>query len=851
MNFPVSIKWLLEIFLIAYPTSLFAQGTIVSGTVTDTRTKMPVPMASVAFSGKGIGVNTNDQGNFTLKSMNAFTQITVSAIGYKTARFEVAPGIEQVINIRLVPDADKLSEVVVRSGKKKKYSNKNNPAVDLIRQVIAHKSQNRPESYSYTEYRKYERMIVSLGNLSDSFRNKRMFKKYQFLFREQDSSAIGGKTLLPLYMEEKLSDNYYRRSPYANKQIIRADKQVKYDENFIDNKGLSAYLNFMYQDINIYDNNILLMTNQLLSPIANSAPAFYKFFIRDTIKDQTPQLIELGFWPRNNTDLLFEGVLYITMDSNYAVQGAVLSVDKKINLNFVRQLEIRLTFDKSNDDKYKLSQSDAKMDFGLNKNRGGGIFGERLVKLDSFVVGRQRPKEIYEGPALVTLPDAQEKDTGYWSSHRPDTLDKDTSLVYKNIDSLQKVPSFRRAMDIATILLVGYKNTGPFEIGPLNAFYSFNPVEGFRPRLGGRTTAALSRRYYFETYVAYGTRDDKFKYFLSGAYSINNKSIYTFPQHFVRASFQHDTKIPGLELQFVQENNFLLSFKRGVNDQLLYNDIFRLDYIHEWENHFSYSLGLKWWDQHPGGSLYFQKLANDLPATVSGIQTTELSLGLRYAPHEKFYQGKLYRTPITDKYPVMTLRYNQGIQGLLGGEYTYQHIAININKRFYLSQLGYTDVTVEGAYLFGKVPYPLLDIHRANQTYSFQLQSYNLMNFLEFVSDHYASINIDHHFNGFLFNKVPLLKRLKWREIINVKALWGGIRNENNPAYDPSLLRFPVNAGGVPTTYSLNNGPYVEGSVGIGNIFKLVRVDLVRRFTYLEHPNAPQWGVRTLIKIDF
>jgi len=228
-----------------------------------------------------------------------------------------------------------------------------------------------------------------------------------------------------------------------------------------------------------------------------------------------------------------------------------------------------------------------------------------------------------------------------------------------------------------------------------------------------------------------------------------------------------------------------------------------------------------------------------------------MSLELRYAPHETFYQGKLYRVPIIDRYPIFTLRYDQGIKGFFGGGYTYQSLTGNINKRFYLSQLGYSDVVVEGNYIFGKAPFPLLDIHHANQTYSLQLNSYNLMNFQEFVSDHYASINIDHDFNGFFFNKIPLIKKLKLRELIDFKGLWGGVRSQNNPANDPSLLRFPVSSPGVPITYSLNNGPYIEGSVGIGNIFKLVRVDLVRRFSYLNNPDVSKWGVRARIKFDF
>ncbi|RFZ90756.1 carboxypeptidase-like regulatory domain-containing protein [Mucilaginibacter conchicola] len=850
---PYFNKVLFTVLVLLSSFTVFAQ-TKVSGVVTDAKTKQPMPYVTVTFAGTTIGAGTNAEGRYTILTTQDVKQIQVSFVGFRTAVRNITPNQEQTINVALSEDNRNLSEVFVKSAKKKKYSNKNNPAVELIRKVIAHKAQNQVENYDYAQYKQYERMNVSLSNLSEKFKNKKIFKNYQFLFREQaDSTAMGGKILLPVYQEEKMSDNYYRKAPYAKKQVITASKQVKYDENFVDNNGLKSYFDRMYQDINIYDNNVSLLSNQLLSPISDSAPTFYKFFITDTLKDVTPNLIELSFTPRNTTNMLFEGRIYITMDGNYAVQNAFLTVNRNINLNFVRKMQANLSFEKNPDGRFHLSQSDLKIEFAINKEKGGGMYGERLVNISNFVLNQPLEKKTYEGPSQVVALNAEEKNDAYWQEARPDTLDAASASIYKNIDSLQTIPSFKKTMDIATLVLAGYKNFGKFELGPANTFYSFNPVEGFRLRVGGRTTPELSKRYYFETYGAYGFRDEKFKYFLSSTYSLNNKSIYSFPQNYIRASFQHDTKIPGQELQFVQESNFLLSFKRGVNDIWLYNDIFRLDYVKEYSNHFSYSLGFKKWDQTPAGALLYQNLLpNGDLNNVNRLKTTELSAQLRWAPHERFYQGKLYRVPIPDKYPIFTLNYTQGIAGFFGGQYNYQNVVGNISKRFYFSQLGYTDVTTEGGYLFGKVPFPLLDIHHANQTYAFQLQSYNLMNFQEFVSDHYASIFVDHNFNGFFFNKVPLLKKLKLREIIDVKALWGGIRSENNPANDPSLLRFPTNIGeGGVGTYTLGSTPYVEGSVGVGNIFKLLRVDLVKRFTYLDNPGAPEWGIRFFVKFDF
>jgi hypothetical protein len=825
--------------------------TSISGKITDGKTGQALQGVSVKVAGSNVGTGSGADGRYTLKPGEAANSVQFSFVGYQTVIRQIEPGKQQVINVKLNADNVTLNDVVVKAGKRQKYRNKDNPAVELIRQVIAHKKQNRLESYDYAAYHQYEKMSFFLSNLSDQYKHKRIFKNYQFLFKEQDSTDIGGKNLLPLYMEEKIADNYFRKSPYSKKEIILASKQVKYDENFVDNEGLKSLFNKMYQDIEIYDNNVSLLGNQMLSPIADGGPSFYKYFITDTIKDVSPQLIELSFTPRSKTDLLFEGSIYITMDGNFAVQKANLGVNKNINLNFVREMQALLSFDKDSLGKYHLSKSDLKIDFTLRKKKPGGMFGERVVTINDFKINKPRPESFYKGPAEVTEADAGTRPDEYWLQHRLDTLKAAEVGIYKNIDSLQTIPSFKRTMKIATLLLAGYWDFGPFELGPTNTFYNFNPVEGFRLRVGGRTTPALSKRFYLETYGAYGFKDERFKGFLSGTYSLNNKSIYAFPQEFVRASFQHDTKIPGQELQFVEEDNFFLSFKHGENTTWLYNDIFRLNYVHEYVNHFSYKFQFQAWNQQPAGTLYFQNAVNGHSNPIDGLRTTELSTELRYAPNEKFYQGKLYRTPIPDKYPIFTLRYNQGLNNVLGGKYSYENVTANITKRFYLSQLGYADVSTEGGYLFGKVPFPLLDIHHANQSYALQLQSYNLMNFLEFVSDHYAAINIDQNFNGFIFNKIPLLRELKWREVVSFKALWGGVRAENNPANDPSLYQFPKNGQGIPTTYSLSNGAYTEGSIGIANIFKVLRLDYVERFNYLDHPYVSKHGVRALVILQF
>ncbi len=845
---PIYSFFLFPLLVFMVQVNAFAQRTVVSGTVRDAVTKETLPNVSVFFKDTQIGTQTDVNGKYTIVSPNPQSELSFNYVGYRTVFKNIMPSATQEFDVALVPDARALDEVIIVGGKKVRYRNKDNPAVELIRQVIAHKDENRIKSYNTASFRQYEKMLFSLSNVSDKFKNKRMFRNYQFLFQEQDSTLIGGKNLLPIYIQEKLADNYLSKNPEKNKTIVIGEKQVQFDSRYIDNKGLKTYFDRMYQDIDIYKNNISVISNEFLSPIADGAPSFYKFFITDTIKTQKPEIIELSFTPRNTGDMLFEGKIYVTNDSHYAVTGASFGVNKNINLNFVRALKIDLDFKANDKGKYSLSKSNLLADFGIGKTKGIGFTGERTVTFKNYQFDTALPDTIFQGKSTVVLADAGKRNDQFWDKNRLDTISKNQLKIYGNIDTLQNLPSFKRTMKIVTLLFAGYQNLGPYEIGPVNTFYSFNNVEGLRLRVGGRTTPELSKRYYFENYVAYGIKDEKWKFFLSGTYSLNNKSIYEFPQNYIRASFQRDTKIPGQELQFVQEDNFLLSFKRGVNDMLLYNDFYRVDYVKEFENHFSYNLGFKKWSQTPAGGLSYVNENNQL---VNRLTTSEVSLQLRYAPNEKFYQGKIYRVPIADRYPVFNLRYTAGLKGVLGGEYNYHNLLGSIDKRFYLSQLGYSDVTVEGSYIAGKVPFPLLDIHRANQTYAYQLNSYNLMNFLEFVSDHYVSINIDHNFNGFFFNKVPLLKRLKLREVVSFKALYGGLRNENNPNFQSGLYQLPVYENGAQRTYALGNEPYMEGSVGVGNIFKLLRVDLVRRFNYLNNPEVSEWGIRARVKFDF
>jgi len=828
-----------------------AQMTVVRGRVTDAATGGPLAYVSISFADGAGGTHTDDNGYYELSTDRPYMELRFSYVGYQTVIRDIAPGKHQEINVLLKAGDRELDEVVVRP-KRIRYRNKGNPAVELIRQVIAHKPENRTTAADYIEYRQYEKMRFSLSNTSERLRRDLLLRRYKFLTDNLDTVTLKGKALLPWYMQEAVSDVYYRRSPEKKKTVVIADKRVDFGE-YVDKKGLNAYLRHMYQDIDLYTDNIRVVTNEFLSPIAGAAPTFYRFYITDTVQHEDERWVEVSFFPRNKADFMFQGRIYITLDGRYALARADIRLNRNINLNWVRDLTIVQDFTKGEDGRYYLGKSTLQADFTVLKSGGGpGMFGERTVSFSDYVVNRPRPDSLYKGLDIVTAPGAAERQDTFWAAHRPDTLTELEAETYVKIDSLKNMKSFRRTLDLMTMAIVGYKKASPYvEIGPVNTFYSFNPVEGFRLRAGGRTTTHFSKRIYFETYAAYGFKDERWKYYLGATYSFTGRSIYEFPVQSLRVNYQKDTKIPGQELQFVQEDNFLLSFKRGVNDKWLYNDVWNIEYLHEFRNHFSYKVTLKNWRQEPAGGLIYTRTESGLPVQVRNLTTSEASLELRWAPKEEFYQGKLYRTRIRNKYPVLTLRTTAGIKDVLHSGYNYQRVMLNIYKHMFASQFGYSDVVLEGGCFFGQAPYPLLAIHRANQTYAMQLMSFNMMNFLEFVSDHYASLYVDHCFNGFFFNKIPLFRKLKFREVVNGKVLYGGLRPENDPARHPGLLQFPLDKEGVPYTYTLASGPYIEGSVGVSNILNFFRVDVVKRFTYLHHPHVSDIGVRASFRFDF
>lgn len=840
--------------LLVSKTGLAQKITKVKGTIVDANTKLPLPFVNVTFLGTNIGTTTDFDGKYALESKWASDQLIASFVGYETDTFSVALGTSQTTDILLKEASVSLASFTV-SEEKERYKNKGNPAVKLIKKVIQNKAQNNNEQLNYYEYDKYEKIEFDINNITEKFKQRKIFKKLQYIFNFVNTSEINGKPYLPVFLRETASKVYYRKQPKDLKEYKSGIKITGF-EDYLDDDGISYLMDMLYQEVDIYENNINLLSNQFTSPLSNLATTVYKYFIIDTLMVNNYECINVAFLPRSKSDFAFKGNLYIRNDTSYAVTKVQMGITDEINLNFVADMQVDQEFSLVSDSVWMLSNNKLVIDYNPLGPNNMGVFGSKHITYSNTNINLQRPDSIYDRPEkVIELENINDQDEAFWNGARTDSLTEDEKGVYLMIDSVQNIPAFKNTMDILSFLLTGYKQFGPVEFGPIGAFYSFNDVEGFRLRFGGRTTPKFHKKIRLDGYLAYGFLDETLKYSGGLLYSFNNDFLSN-PRHQLGVSYSHETVFPGQNLQFVDDDNFFLSFRRGLSNRMLFVDDFKLTYLKENNLGFSYQLMLSNKKQKPLGSLIFQT-GDAIPQLINEVNTDEVGVRLRYAPNEQFYQGKNYRTPLRNKYPILTLEYIRGIEGITNGDLNYTRTSFGIFKRFYLNLLGFTDVEAEVGKIWGSVPFVLLHLPQANQSLFLQESSFNMMNFLEFLNDEHISVKATQNFNGSLFNKIPLLKKLKLREIVTFKMLYGRLTDNNNPELNPDLFRFPVDENGNPLSFSLQDKPYIEASVGVSNIFKILRIDLLQRTTYLNNPNIVSlFGVKGLslrarMKLDF
>ena len=838
--------------LIFLPFRLLSQqNTAIDGSVIDAATGENLPFVNVVFQGKNIGTATDLKGNFHLETLWASNQIVVSFIGYQTQTLDVQIGKKNKYEIRLIADALILDEAVVKP-KRVRYVKKDNPAVALMQKVIENKKQNRIEAHDYYEYESYEKLEFALDNIRPDMKDKKILRNFQFMFNYVDTSKLNGKPYLPIFIKETVSEKYYRKSPTISREIVKATK-MSGTEQYFDEAGISAYLDLLFNNVDIYNNDIEMLNQHFVSPLSNIANTFYKFYMLDTVEIDGVKCSNITFLPHNSADWGFNGNIYITTDSTYAVKKIHLKVLKKINMNFVDDLSLVQEFDKV-DSTWVLSKNEIDIDFNLF-DKSQGIYAKRTVMYKDFVFNNPRHESDYKGVnRKIRLENANSQTDEYWQLARHVPLNKNEQGIYDMLDTLNNVKQFRNFMDVIMILSTGYIEFKKWDFGPVNAMYSYNKVEGNRFRVGGKTSAYLHPNIFGEVFLAYGTKDKKFKYFGALTYSFNRKKNHQweFPMNMLCLSYEDNTKILGQELNYTSGDNFLFSFNRGNVDKMVYRKNIRLQYDIEIGNGWGFQASFSRIFDQSAGSLAFENYdANGNLASIKSLTTSKLNINIRFAPNEQFYQTKHYRFSMTKKEPVITLSHTVGLKNVLGGDYNFHETVLSMRKRVWISSFGFIDVLAKAGKVWGTAPYPLLFVHTANQTYAYHDQAYNMMNFFEFVSDKYVSVNLAYNLQGFLFNRIPLLKKTKWREVLTFKAVWGGLSDKNSPTNNTSLFAFPKNEHGETTMFTLSRKPYMEGSAGIDNIFKFLRVDLVWRMSYRNNPDVDKLGIRFKFHVNF
>ncbi|MFN0174582.1 MAG: DUF5686 family protein [Saprospiraceae bacterium] len=845
-----SILWAIIALVSSIPSSeIFSQKTtftIVKGKVTDAETKEGLAFVSVAAPGFAAGTRTDENGFYLLRTEQKITKIQFNYLGYKTVLLPVKTGEEQTLDVKMEPSAQQLEEVTIKA---KKYKRKDNPVVDLIELVIAHRDQNHVADLATYQDEQYEKIFLGLSNLSKNLKTSRLLRPIRFVFENIDTSKLGGLPVTPIFLQENVMDYYSQSDPKRWKKYIKASKSVRFGE-MVDDDGMDKGLQYLYQEVDIYNNYVDMLSDQFMSPIANNAPLFYRYYAADTIEEAGKKIVRLEFYPKNKLDMLLQGDLYIALDSSFAVTRINFSVNPNINLNWVKELVVEQDFQLLPSGKWVMSTEDYRMHFGLNKH-GAGMVAQRFVTHRHPFINPVLPDSVLRDKVseIVTLPTAKVVDNDYWETARPIPLNTAEAATYTNLDSLRKTRFYKVSTKIAYALFGAYADVGMFQIGPMSSFYTFNGVEGTKLLFGGRTGPKLSKRWRIEGWAGYGFRDLRWKYSIGGAYGLKGTEFNKFPNCLLRVNYLYDVLLPVQNFQASQSASFANSVVRGANDKFFYYNRFNAQYEREYQNHFSIIIGGENRQFRPAGALFFE-LAEGGAVVQDPVIASNGFVQLRYSPGETFYQGGTSRAIVDFNYTV-SLRYSKGFKGIAGGEYNYHELVGSLNKFTNTPPFGYNKCYVEAGSVFGKVPFPLLTIHRGNQTYITQPFSYNLMNFMEFVSDRYATLMVEQYFAGFFLNKIPLLRRLKLRETCSFKILYGQVSAKNRPTENSGLLKFPAFPDGTPITYTLEDKPYIEASVGITNIFKIFRVDLIRRFTYLEHPGAAKYGIRFGVWVEF
>ena len=812
-----------------------------------------VSYASVQYRGHKIAVSSDSQGKFSIEKHPGWV-LTVSALSYKSQTISVNEKMD-FIEVKLKDDSHKLNEVVVKT-KRGKYSRKDNPAVELMRRVIAAKKKTDLSNHDYYQYDKYQKITLALNDLKKEQLEGKFFSKRQYLLDQVETSPYNGKLTLPVSIDETVSQHIYRKDPKTEKDIIKGQQSNGIGQVIQTGEILNTALKDAFTDVDIYDDYVRLLQYPFPSPIGRTGISFYHYYIEDTVYVERDLCYHLQFIPANSQDFGFRGELYVLADSSLHVKKCNLYMPHNTDVNYVKNMKIEQEYTRLDNGEWVLSKDDMIAELHVNSMLQD-LLVVRNTRLTDYAFD-ELPKILFKGKAKVRHDmDAMNRDEAYWNKYRQVDLTKSESSMDSFIHRMENSKGFKYIIFFVKALMENYVEIGggtdgkksKFDLGPVNTYISKNFVDGIRLRLAGRTMAALNPHFFWDGYAAYGTKSNDWYTGNIFTYSLNKKknSPFEFPMRNLTFEVARDVTSPSDENLLHNKDNFFMTFRAATQDEMFLYHRQKLAFTYETDWGFRFNTSLRFQSNRTVGNLHYYHLDG---TEVKKIRMTDLNVGINYNPGVTYVNTKQQRLPINLDSPEIGLSHTMGFRGFMGGQYHSNITKLSIYKRQWLGSWGYLDFHVIGQAQWNKVPFPMLILPPINLSYFEQETTISLMKDWEFLNDRQVFWALSWDMNGKLLNRIPLIKKLKWREWFAIKGVWGHLTDKNNPYLaknqgDGRLFKFPKNS------HVMNDTPYWECVAGVHNIFKFFSVEYVRRLTYLNNNNIDKWGIRFGFMMSF
>ena len=852
----------------------YAVAQTVSGIVVDAKSGSPRPFVNVYYEGKGVGAATDENGNFSVPYRKGWNILTISSVGFKKMEIPISGPIEN-LKVRLEVNSQTIKGVSIK-GKRKKYDRKNNPAVELMRKVIAAKKHSDLRRHDYFSYQKYEKRTFALNEFTEKVFDDEHFKKLPFLKERVETCPETGKLILPISVDETFSKRIFKKDGNIDKTIVEGRNSTGLNEFFNTGDIATTMIEDVFTDVDIYDNNIHVLQSEFVSPLSSSSGiSFYRYFIADTLDVDGIRCIEVTFTPNNSQDFGFNGSLYIMADSTYRVHKATLNLPHNNAVNFVSDMYVSQEFETLPTGEQVIVNDNMIVQISVI-----GAFTKFHIKRDTYYSNyslEEIPEKEFKflGKERL-LADAMMKDNKYWNSVRPEPLTEKESTMDDFLKKMESTKGFKFVLFVAKAFIENFVETSTdrekpskVDIGPINTIFSQSFVDGFRLRMSAQTTANLNPHLFAKGYVAYGFKDHKWKGMGELTYSFNKKAYLPreFPVNNLTVTYQYDDASPSDIFMPTDKDNVFTSFRWTKVNHMNYVQKLRVLYEREWENGLRLTAQVKKESNEATAALFYQPLdgtgtpSPDKNLHINKFEMADVMIGLRFQPGATYINTKQRRIATNNDSPIFELNHTIGLKNVLGNDYTYNYTEAKVYKRLYLSSWGKIDTYVKGGIQWNKVPFPLLIMPAANLSYIKERETFSLIDNMEFMNDRFVSIMSGWDMNGKILNRIPLIRKLKWREYIGFNMLWGTLTDKNNPflaknAGDSRLFYFPgeFRKDGTFKYQSRvmdKNKPYFEVVAGIHNIFKILHVEYVRRLNYLDNPDIDKWGIRIMLRMTF